>query len=498
MAHHNTRHRTDIDGPKRRRYSSWAELRRINVTTNTPPNGFYRSRTVWGVLALAFVLRALLPLLAAAVTQDTSVYQAPDTVSYVKPARELAATGSFTSNGLPEIMRSPGYPLLLVPGILAGRLELVTIGLQILLGCATVYFVYKIALLLFDKSGIAAACALLCALDPLLIIYTSKLLTETLSTCLTAAFVYWLLRYLKDDAPGRLVVSAVILAASVYVRPINYFLPVLVASGLLIRALCRRPRARRLFAHAGIFLATSMAPVGLWQVRNLVETGYGGFSAISDVTLYFYHGAAVLAAEHGASYYETQREMGYTDEEVYLEQHPEQRGWSPARRYRYMRNQGMRVLARRPWTYARIHVKGMARALLDPGAFDWLKMFNLYPQSGGGLLGSVVDKGMMQTVGELFRERPLLFWSNLALGLVLASYLLLAAVGAISRGVLRSPGVVVILLVGIYFLAVSGGPQAECRFRHPLMPLLCVLAGAGLSAIAGKFGRMARTPAPAK
>lgn len=160
-----------------------------------------------------------------------------------------------------------------------------------------------------------------------------------------------------------------------------------------------------------------------------------------------------------------------------------------------MRHQGMRILVRRPWTYAGIHVKGMARALLDPGAFDWLKMFKRYPQSGGGLLGSVVDKGVMQTLTELWRERPVLFWINLSLGLVLAAYLLLAAVGAISRGVCRGPGTAALLLVGMYFLAVSGGPQAECRFRHPLVPLLCVFAGVGLLVIGGKFGRRAHSPA---
>jgi len=465
------------------------------VVAHLPPEKSGRSRVLWGVLVLAFALRVLVPLFAAAVTRDPAVYHAPDTISYLTPARELAETGSFTSNGRSEIIRSPGYPLLLVPGVLAGRVELVTIGLQALLGCATVYFVYKIALLLFGDRGVAAAGALLCAFDPLLIVYASKLLTETLSTCLTAAFVYWLLRYLKDGLPGRLAVSAVALAASVYVRPINYFLPVLVTLGLLVRAVCRRPRARRFFAHAGLFFVLSMAPVGLWQVRNLVETGYGGFSAISDVTLYFYHGAAVLAAESGSSYYEMQREMGYADEEVYLQQHPEQRGWSGAWRYRSMRHQGMRILVRRPWTYAGIHVKGMARALLDPGAFDWLKMFKRYPQSGGGLLGSVVDKGVMQTLTELWRERPVLFWINLSLGLVLAAYLLLAAVGAISRGVCRGPGTAALLLVGMYFLAVSGGPQAECRFRHPLVPLLCVFAGVGLLVIGGKFGRRAHSPA---
>lgn len=41
------------------------------------------------------------------------------------------------------------------------------------------------------------------------------------------------------------------------------------------------------------------------------------------------------------------------------------------------------------------------------------------------------------------------------------------------------PTLVLVLVVGIYFLVVSTGPEAYARFRVPLMPFLAALAGWG-------------------
>jgi hypothetical protein len=93
---------------------------------------------IWWVLGLALFLRTLLPILGYFYTRDDTIVYTPDTVSYIVPARELIAHHRFFSNGAPEIIRTPGYPLLLTAGLLLGRLESVTIALQILLSCFTV------------------------------------------------------------------------------------------------------------------------------------------------------------------------------------------------------------------------------------------------------------------------------------------------------------------------------------------------------------------------
>jgi len=446
------------------------------------------SRAIWLVLAAAFAVRATTFVLAAATTADPKVHHAPDTKAYVALAEELRASGRFQRDDTPEIVRTPGYPLFLLPGVMSGTLETTTVALQILLSCVTVYLVYRICLALFARAGPALLGALLYALEPLSVVYSNMLLTETLFTFVTVLFLYCLVRYLRGGGLWGLVAAAVALAASVYVRPVSYFLPPLVGLGLLVRAGFAGSSRRRRLVEAGVFFVVAMGLVAAWQVRNAALTGYGGFSAIADANLYFYQAAAVLAAEEDSSYYNVQKKMGYRDEDVYLREHPEQRKWSQAQRYRYMGARGREILIRYPATYAKIHVKGMARALLDPGAFEYLKLFKAYPQSGG-LLGVVVDRGVVSAVKALYDEQPLVFWANLALGAVLAVYLGFGAVGLFFRSVRKSTGATACVLVVLYFLVFSGGPHALGRFRHPAMPVICILAGAGMAALAGKLRR---------
>src|ERR1700719_4873387 len=122
---------------------------------------------IWWVLGLALLLRTLFPILEYFYTRDATIVYTPDTVSYIVPARELIAHHRFFSDGAPEVIRTPGYPLLLTAGLLLDRLELATITLQVLISCFTVFMVYQTACLLFEREDIAIIAAVLYAIDPL-------------------------------------------------------------------------------------------------------------------------------------------------------------------------------------------------------------------------------------------------------------------------------------------------------------------------------------------
>ena len=443
-------------------------------------------KPIWYVIIIASSLRFLVLFFALYITKDYSVFHHRDTTSYFIPAMELASTAQFTTNGLTEFLRTPGYSLFLVPGILLNNPEGVTIILQILVSCFTLYLVYKTALLLFEKSQIAILCALMFSVEPISILYTSKLLTETLFTGITTLSLYYLLKYLRTRSLDKLLISAVALAASVYVRPISYFLPILITGFLLTWIALKMQNNLRILIHTGLFILVSMGLIGLWQIRNKIQTGYGGFSAISDANLYFYQGASVLAGQKGLSYYEMRNTMGYYDEDIYLQYHPEQRGWERSQRYTYMREEGIKIIIDNPFTYAKIHLKGMIRTLLDPAATEYLKLYKLYPESGG-LLGIIVDKGLIKTVIHLFTNKPLIFWSNLLLGVFLITYYLFGLSALVSKKFSFNAPVIMVLCIAAYFIIISGGPNSLNRFRHPIMPIVCMLGGYGLSLFLGKI-----------
>src|SRR5262249_16928323 len=150
--------------------------------------------------------------------------------------------------------------------------------LQILLSCFTVYMVYQTAHLLFSSERIALTAAALYAIEPLSVLYTGLIVTETLFTALVMLWLYLLLRYLIRPTLSDLLFSGILLAGSVYVRPIGYFLPVIIASGLLAWILLiTQQNKRRLIAHVVAFVIVSLGLTALWQVRNGEETGYFGF-----------------------------------------------------------------------------------------------------------------------------------------------------------------------------------------------------------------------------
>jgi 4-amino-4-deoxy-L-arabinose transferase-like glycosyltransferase len=332
---------------------------------------------------------------------------------------------------------------------------------------------------MFENENAAAAAAFLYALEPLSILYSTLILTETLFTLLVVASCFFLASYFRrKQALSSLILAALSLACSVYVRPVSYYLPVLVSLVLFPVLLLRYKRVKYLF-HVAAFLVVSVGLSAAWQVRNKVETGYGGFSAISDINLYFYQAASVRAKVENLPFLEARRRMGYDDPDLYFAEHPEQLSWSNAQRYEFMGRAGAKIILSHPGVYAAVHMDGMVRILFDPGSVDFLKIFGSYPRSGG-ILGKVADQGLISVVLDLFTSNPLVFWTQIALFTLLAAYYVLALLGLFSRVCLCIWAKVTGAAVIVYFVAVSAGPQSYSRFRHPVMPFLCILAGCGL------------------
>lgn len=469
-------------------------------------------RRMTAVVLLAVGLRFALAL---AVWQGPGrrAVHTPDTESYRLPAKQLLQHGTFTVGGRPEVIRTPGYPWLLTLGLAAKNLERVTVAVQIGLAAVTVFLTGCLAAMLcVPSSGVVSAgphehpagrfpvqvaavlAAALLAVEPLSLLYTVKLTTETLFTALYLSSLVALAWHLRRPGTLPLVASAVLLTAAVYVRPIAYFLPIVNALVILV-VMGRRgnqgpteesrrggPSRAVSIAHAASYLAICLGLIGLWHVRNVRVAGYYPFSAIGAINRYYYTAAGVWAKQHGESYYDVQDRWGYHDQDRYFQEHPEQRDWNESQRLNWMRAESYRLIAEHPATAARLHLRGMGLAMFEPASVEWLRLFGRYPQEGR-LLGRMFDDGLAATLLKLRREQPLVFWSCVVGGGLLAALYALGTIGWLRLPSPRDPVLVLALLHAAYFLTASGGPQAVGRFRHPIMPLVCALAGIGAAAI---------------
>lgn len=443
-----------------------------------------RRKPIAAVLGVALALRLAAPLLAVAVTRPAPQFHEPDTAGYLRVAEELFRIGWFGAPGQPEIVRTPGYPLLLVAGVAAGHVNAVTVGLQIALSCATVWFVYRASLLLFANDKTALAAGWLMACEPLSIIYASKLLTETLFTTLVAAVLWLLARFALTRRWRDLLAVAIVMAASAYVRPIAYFLPPLMALALVAVFWRQDAGHRRLLSQAAAFVVVAMALLVPWQIRNLRMAGYRGFAAISDVNLYYYEAVLVLADQRGIPPEQWDRiriDAGEGNDANYLRQHPEQVDWPPARRFQFMRSEAVRIIRGDPLRWARLHFAGVFHTLSDTGRNAWLAFFRL--TDTGKLAGPALPGTFWQRATAAISQKPLVLAIHSLLAAILLVYLLLALIGLASPAS-RTPGMLLALAVGVWLLLPTGGAGYH-RFRVPLVPVICMLAAQGYCSLVG-------------
>jgi hypothetical protein len=284
---------------------------------------------------------------------------------------------------------------------------------------------------------------------------------------------------MKQGKLPILLTATLSLAAATYVRPVSYYLPIAIVLIIFYASLQKHPRLIAM-THALAFVLLYAVLVGAWQVRNYRVSGYGGFSAVEGFNLYFNQGSSIIAKTTGRSFYTVQRKLGYYSSAQYDNEHPDQRMWSAAQKNAFMRREGLELIKNNLLTYALIHLKGMAVVIADPGGMEYSKIFNKYP-AVGGLLGTVTDEGILYALNFLRSRYPFSFYTLVCLALMLLGYVTLAVSGVVLAW--REARIVAVLLITIvmYFAVLSGGPMATGRYRHPIMPMVCIFAGCALA-----------------
>ena len=451
-----------------------------------------RQLLVW-LLIVAAVVRAAYGLGAWLVTRNPNVFINPDSESYLAPARELLARGSFTVGGVPQLERTPGYPLLLVVGLWSGQVLAVTIAIQVVLSALTTFGVFVVARAVTNDARPGLIAATVYAFEPISIEGTSAISTETLFTFIVVWGIALIVAYVRAPKLTALLGGTALLSSAAYVRPAGYYL----SFGLLAFLALARLAARdwRRLSHLALAGAVAVAIVLPWHVRNRA-LDFRGFSSVSAVNMYFYNAAAVEARLQGRSYADVQTAWGYRDARVYLALHPEQATWSPGRRFSYMSAEGTRIVKANLLHYARIHAAGMLRVMFDPGALSLLRSFGLY-EGNSGVLGVIVTNGLVAGIRQILHTNLLGFVSLGVFGVALVVTYALALRGWLGDGRALDPAVLLLVFSVTYFIVIAGGPVGVGRFRHPAMPFVCVLAALGLDAVWRHRRRENRSARPA-
>jgi hypothetical protein len=418
--------------------------------------------------ALAGVLVRVLLGVTAWSVHGVDAFITPDSATYLAVAASLAGTQTFTdAAGFPELFRTPGFPLVIAVGQWFGQPIWFALAAHLALTVLIVALVFHTAHRLTSSDLVATLCAWAVAVEPTMLIWSLKVLSETLFTACLVACVAAAIRAIDGDSRRWVIAAAVALAASIYVRPIAYPLillfPLLLAwfgSGSLM------VRLRR----SAIFLIVCGVLLAPWHLRNWLVADYPAFSMVGERMLVISVAGAIDAHRQHRPFLEVRQ--GILDR-LDIAGTTLGRPASAA-----IRRQAWETLAHDPLTYGRIHSEGVLRTLIDPAGVEYMRMVGRYPKVGG-FQAMALDEGISAAVITLTRRYPATVITSSILALVSMLYLL-GPVAACFRLTPRTRGPFVLMaVVATYLLIAGGGVPGNSRFRVPTIPLLVVMTACG-------------------
>lgn len=391
----------------------------------------------------------------------------PDSASYILPAESLLrGHGLVGWDGYPDTMRTPGYPLLILPFLWTGLdLKYLVIFqhlLRIILILGAAVFVVSLA----GNSRQAIIAGVVLCIDLPLLSAANSVLTEVFFTFVLCAGV-WLLR--RDAHPTERpwplsLLYGFVCGLTVLIRPVSLFLFVPAAAYLLLVRRNHRWRAVLSFVFAFAILPS------FWAARNYHRTGYFTVSSISEFNLLFYRAAGALAIEEPGDFNVNLQEQikrlqvescAELEAGIYGNQCAGVPFTVAAQHFGHM---GRAILKKHPVAYMKLMVRGAAIMMLGGDASSFSAITGINPHLGVRLLLIYTVPAFCLAIGGLVR-----FWTE-------------------NRHFFH-----LTFLVILYFVVVSAGAEAYSRLRVPIIPIYAALIASGLDWIYMFFFRVRNT-----
>jgi hypothetical protein len=443
---------------------------------------WWTPRLAGPVIAAAVVRLGFLALLVARFGLD-SLFQS-DTTSYLEPGRNLLLHGQFMADGVPDLVRTPGYSLFLALTSLAGFPAAALANLFLFVFC--VILVWKLGRTVCKDERIALAAAWLFAFEPISISQSGFLLSDALFMALLLLAMERLAVFLRERHLRALALAGIWLAAATFVRPISYYLPIALALGVFL-VLVRVPGLR--WKAPAVLLISVLPWLAAWQIRNWAETGYKGFCSATEINLYFQIASGVTSQVEQRPFLEVRKNLGYLDFgsnsgqsylfPPYLALHPEQVGWTQGQRLAFMHSEAVRVIHAHSGIYLRTSLLSLFRTVANPG--DRYYDPYLFPETSRRAGSQARDEQKRFAIRPIKQSIPETGVTILFAVALLLIYLL--AVRGVFRCGIQNACMWLLLGTSIYFIAVTGAgeePGGNPRYRLPIMPAVCILAAAGL------------------
>jgi len=395
----------------------------------TPPRTSY--------LPLVLLLFALLIRGGMLLAMPGSLAGDPD--GYRALAENLLQHGTYGYRETPTAYRPSLYPLLLAGCVAFDPGGRAAIGaLHLAMGLATVWLTFLLGRRWAMSDRAAAAAAVLVACDPILLMHSTMVMTETAATLLAVAALMCLTLAGQEPSIRRSALAGAMLALAVLCRP--GFIVWLAVAGLVLPFFAPSKRAKLIVF--GSFFAAATVVLSPWGVRNeshfgqpLITTTHGGYTLLlgNNPSFYDYLRNGAWGSVWNANRFNQSWAVSKPDDEI------------SADRLAY--DEALRNIAERPGMFCHACAVRIGR------------LWQFVPYR-------VVD-----------REGPLRRLARWSVGVWYLAVLSLSAIGALSMfWQRRSPEWIWGLLLIGCLMAVHTVYWTNMRMRAPLMPVLALEA----------------------
>ena len=407
---------------------------------------------------------------------------ARDSFQYQENAELLLSDGKFLRTydniKIPEVIRTPGYPIFLVAIYMIFGLETLNIiMIQILLNILTIYFLYKIIKEIFNSEKVALFGGFLLCIEPLSISLIFYLLTETLFLFLLTLFIYYgimIIKYHKNNGYYYAILGLIISCATI-VRPVSIFLSIFMIFGLITFLYQSKMELLKIIKRLTCYIIPILFIIGGWSTRNYYETDRFVFANIKHINLIHFKAPAVMSEKLNISLDEAQKMIiGDISIWKFIGKNP----WSS--KIDKWEKESIGIIKSNPLLFLKIMCTGIVNTLIGPGDALYHSILGLKNIRNGPM-------------GDLLRLSLFRYWDkwikgniNVFLIFCYSSIYLIILYSGLLKAFLEQLNIKIswlmffLLLTLFYFIITAGGVETNYRFRLPMMPFFIIFSSSAL------------------
>ena len=406
---------------------------------------------------------------------------------------ELRVTGSKESydgaknlqEQVPEVFRTPGYPVFLCALDSIGLSSPYTkIVVQYGLFLLSLFFIHRL-LTKIDNPKTASLLVLLMLATPGGLIYSLTLYSEILFLLFFSAALLNCFFYIKRQALSSLILSSVLFAIAFYIKPSVLYLPLLI---MLVFFVFYRQLGKQVILHGAFFVSLFIMGIAPWLVRNQIHYQSPYISGQMSNMLAVYHLPDVWEQTRDIPVTDARLEARKAvDQKILEEEYRQKKYLNSVEIFKLQQQYAQDQLKEHPVEYAKLWMYGIIKTLKGDYTSRLYVLFtdedipwgNTGHASDSSTVNGSNTKFIIQQIAKSSVKGEELLW------------LAICAFSAVALlvGIWKADPVCLISAIIIAYFVFIPGSMGYSRFRFPIEWLLLWHAIGGFKLLATMIKR---------